>query len=99
MKGLRELSELCDFNLKIISKGKKAEIFDYGGKKKNKPPQIRFVPNSVVFFLFLPPHGVWKFSSQGLNPCQTFDLHRSCNKTGSLTHYAGPGIELAPPQR
>lgn len=52
MKGLRELSELCDFNLKIISKGEKAEIFDYGGKKKNKPPQIRFVPNSVVFFSF-----------------------------------------------
>ena len=52
-----------------------------------------------VFSLFGHTHSIWKFPGQGSNPSQSCNLHHSCSNTRPLTHCAGPGIKLAPPQR
>ena len=42
--------------------------------------------------------GIWKFLDQGLNSRWSCDLGQIYSNAGSLSHCAGPGIELVPPQ-
>ena len=51
------------------------------------------------FFFNVYTHGIWKFLGQGLDPSCSCDLQCSCSNTSPLSHCAGPGMKVAPPQR
>ena len=54
----------------------------------------------LFFFSLFPPHPQhMEVARPGLNPSRSCNLHHSRSNAGSLTHCAGPGIQLAPPQR
>ena len=44
------------------------------------------IPNQYFFFflLFWPPHGIWKFLSQGSNPSGSYDIRHSCGNAARL---------------
>ena len=51
------------------------------------------------FFFVGHTQGIWKFSGQGLNTSHICDPCHRCSNTGSLIHWAGPGIEPGPPKK
>ena len=53
----------------------------------------------ILFSFFGCTCGIWKFLGQGSSLSCIYDLHHSCDNTGSLIHCARPGIEPAMPQR
>lgn len=52
-----------------------------------------------VFFFFCHTPGMGKFPGQGLTPSWRCSVYHSCGNTRSLSHCAGSGSQLAPPQR
>ena len=49
-----------------------------------------------LFNIFFPGHPMaYGVRKPGIRSSHSRDLHSSCGDTGSLTHYAGPGIEPA----
>ena len=48
-----------------------------------------------IFFLFQPPHSIWKFPGQESDLSCSCDLCCNCGNAGSLTRWARPGVKPA----
>ena len=85
-----------------------AQIQNFRFKQRNFHPRhsmripVRwvFIPVHFYFILFF-GHicSIWKLADKGSNPSHSCDLCHRCRNNGSLTHYAGFGIELMPQQQ